>query len=99
MNTGGKYDSEAFKKSIGLNGVGTKAVNALSINFKVTSFRDGQSKSAEFSKGLLIKEYKLVSAPNEKNGTYVEFTPDDSIFKNTILCMNILTRWFGIMRF
>ncbi|MCA0430829.1 MAG: type IIA DNA topoisomerase subunit B [Bacteroidetes bacterium] len=81
MNTGGKYDSEAFKKSIGLNGVGTKAVNALSINFKVTSFRDGQSKSAEFSKGLLTKEYKLVSAPNEKNGTYVEFTPDDSIFK------------------
>jgi topoisomerase-4 subunit B len=81
MNTGGKYDSEAFKKSIGLNGVGTKAVNALSINFKVTSFRDGQSKSAEFSKGLLTKEYKLASAPNEKNGTYVEFTPDDSIFK------------------
>ncbi len=81
MNTGGKYDSEAFKKSIGLNGVGTKAVNALSINFKVTSYRDGQAKSAEFSKGLLTKEYKLASTPNEKNGTYVEFTPDDSIFK------------------
>ena len=54
MNTGGKYDSEAFKKSIGLNGVGTKAVNALSINFKVTAYRDGQSKTAEFSKGELV---------------------------------------------
>jgi len=81
INTGGKYDSEAFKKSIGLNGVGTKAVNALSVNFKVTSFRDGQAKTADFSKGELVKEYKLTSAPNEKNGTYVEFKPDDSIFK------------------
>ena len=80
MNTGGKYDSEAFKKSIGLNGVGTKAVNALSINFKVTAFRDGQSKTAEFSKGELVKEHKLVSS-TEKNGTLVEFRPDDSIFK------------------
>ena len=80
MNTGGKYDSEAFKKSIGLNGVGTKAVNALSINFKVTAFRDGQSKTAEFSKGELIKEHKLTSS-NEKNGTLVEFRPDDTIFK------------------
>ncbi len=81
MNTGGKYDSEAFKKSIGLNGVGTKAVNALSINFKVTAYRDGQAKTAEFSRGELIKEHKLVAAPGEKNGTYVEFRPDDSIFK------------------
>ena len=80
MNTGGKYDSEAFKKSIGLNGVGTKAVNALSTHFKVTSFRDGQAKAAEFSKGELVKEHKLV-ASNEKNGTLVEFRPDDSIFK------------------
>ena len=80
MNTGGKYDSEAFKKSIGLNGVGTKAVNALSINFKVTAYRDGQSKTAEFSKGELVKEHKLVST-TEKNGTMVEFRPDDSIFK------------------
>ena len=80
MNTGGKYDSEAFKKSIGLNGVGTKAVNALSINFKVTAFRDGQSKTAEFSKGELIKEHKLTSS-NEKNGTLVDFRPDDTIFK------------------
>ncbi|MBA3663574.1 MAG: type IIA DNA topoisomerase subunit B [Bacteroidetes bacterium] len=81
MNTGGKYDSEAFKKSIGLNGVGTKAVNALSINFKVTAFRDGQSKTAEFSKGELVKESRLTAAPGEKNGTYVEFRPDDTIFK------------------
>src|SRR3954471_4268638 len=80
MNTGGKYDSLAFKKSVGLNGVGTKAVNALSINFKVTAFRDGQSKTAEFSKGELVKEHRLV-AVKEKNGTYVEFRPDDSIFK------------------
>lgn len=81
MNTGGKYDSEAFKKSIGLNGVGTKAVNALSGSFKVISYRDGQAKTAEFSKGELIKEHRLTSAPNEKNGTYVEFRPDDTIFK------------------
>jgi topoisomerase-4 subunit B len=81
MNTGGKYDSEAFKKSIGLNGVGTKAVNALSINFKVTAFRDGQSKTAEFSKGELVKEHRLVSGTGQKNGTLVEFKPDDSIFK------------------
>jgi topoisomerase IV subunit B len=80
MNTGGKYDSEAFKKSIGLNGVGTKAVNALSVNFKVTAYRDGQAKSAEFSKGELVKEHKLIST-SEKNGTLVEFRPDDSIFK------------------
>jgi len=81
MNTGGKYDSEAFKKSIGLNGVGTKAVNALSLNFKVISYRDGQAKTAEFSKGELVKEHRLTQAPGEKNGTYVEFRPDDSIFK------------------
>jgi len=80
MNTGGKYDSEAFKKSIGLNGVGTKAVNALSINFRVTAYRDGQAKTADFSKGELVKEHRLTQT-NEKNGTYVEFRPDDSIFK------------------
>jgi topoisomerase-4 subunit B len=81
MNTGGKYDSEAFKKSIGLNGVGTKAVNALSNYFKVTAFRDKQAKTAEFSKGELTKDHRLVAAAGEKNGTYVEFKPDDSIFK------------------
>lgn len=80
MNTGGKYDSDAFQKSIGLNGVGTKAVNALSIHFKVIAYRDGQSKAAEFSQGELVKEHKL-QATNEPNGTYVEFRPDDTIFK------------------
>ena len=58
INTGGKYDSEAFKKSIGLNGVGSKAVNALSNNFRVIAYRDGQRKMADFTKGELIKEYK-----------------------------------------
>jgi topoisomerase-4 subunit B len=80
INTGGKYDSEAFKKSIGLNGVGTKAVNALSNNFIVRSFRDGQMKAAEFHRGELTKDYRLQKS-NEPNGTYVEFRPDDSIFK------------------
>lgn len=80
INTGGKYDSEAFKKSIGLNGVGTKAVNALSNSFKVSSFRDGQVKTVEFHRGEIIKEHKLAKS-NEPNGTYVEFKPDDSIFK------------------
>ncbi|MCE3258825.1 MAG: type topoisomerase subunit, partial [Bacteroidetes bacterium] len=80
INTGGKYDSEAFKKSIGLNGVGTKAVNALSNNFKVTSFREGQKKTAEFVRGELMKESKLEKS-TEPNGTYVEFRPDESIFK------------------
>lgn len=81
MNTGAKYDSKTFQKSVGLNGVGTKAVNALSDYFKVTSFRDGVSKSAEFEYGNLI-----VDAPeeksNEQNGTAVSFRPDATIFKN-----------------
>ena len=81
INTGGKYDSEAFQKSVGLNGVGTKAVNALSDNFWVQSIRDGESKSAQFKSGELT-----VDAPIEKitvrNGTKITFTPDESIFKN-----------------
>lgn len=81
INTGAKYDSKAFQKSVGLNGVGTKAVNALSSAFKVTSFRDGKAKTAEFEKGQLVKEYKEV-ATKEQNGTEVSFTPDDSVFKN-----------------
>ncbi len=81
MNTGGKYDSKAFQKSVGLNGVGTKAVNALSSSFMVTSIRDGKSKTAEFEKGILIKEYKEVKS-DEPNGTLVVFTPDESIFRN-----------------
>ncbi len=81
MNTGGKYDSRAFKKSVGLNGVGTKAVNALSSNFKVESTRDGRSKSAEFEQGNLINEEEL-DETSRRRGTKVSFTPDESIFKN-----------------
>lgn len=81
MNTGGKYDSKAFKKSVGLNGVGTKAVNALSTYFKVYAVRDGQKKCAEFERGELIHDHKLEKT-DEENGTYVEFVPDTTIFKN-----------------
>jgi topoisomerase-4 subunit B len=81
INTGAKYDSKAFQKSVGLNGVGTKAVNALSSYFKVTAFRDGKEKSAEFSKGELTKEYKEVKT-DQPNGTLVYFIPDETIFKN-----------------
>ncbi len=80
MNTGGKYDTRAFKKSVGLNGVGTKAVNALSSSFKVLSIRDGKSKSADFELGVLVNEE--MNNSEDKNGTYVEFSPDKSIFKN-----------------
>lgn len=81
MNTGGKYDSKAFKKSVGLNGVGTKAVNALSSYFKVQAFREGQTKLAEFTRGNLDQESKIIIAP-DSNGTLVEFEPDGTIFKN-----------------
>lgn len=81
MNTGGKYDSKAFKKSVGLNGVGTKAVNALSTYFKVQAFREGKSKIAEFETGNLTAESKLIKS-NEGNGTLVEFMPDGTIFRN-----------------
>jgi len=81
INTGGKYDSEAFQKSVGLNGVGTKAVNALSESFIVQSFRDGRCKKAEFCRGILLKEYKE-AATSEKNGTEIVFNPDPEIFKN-----------------
>lgn len=81
MNTGGKYDSRAFKKSVGLNGVGTKAVNALSSYFYVASVRDGQKKSTSFSLGVLQEESPL-EASNERRGTLVEFVPDGTIFKN-----------------
>lgn len=75
MNTGGKYDDRAFKKSVGLNGVGTKAVNALSSSFTVKSFRDGMLKQADFAHGELVKEYDPVPS-SEKNGTMIIFTPD-----------------------
>ncbi len=78
INTGGKYDSVAFQKSVGLNGVGTKAVNALSSHFKVQSFRDGESVSAVFKRAKLTKEEKV--STKEKNGTFVEFVPDIEIF-------------------
>ena len=81
INTGAKYDSKAFQKSVGLNGVGTKAVNALSTYFKVTSVRDGKEKTAEFDKGILTKEHKETTS-KEPNGTLVTFYPDDTVFRN-----------------
>lgn len=79
INTGGKYDSKAFKKSVGLNGVGTKAVNALSSYFKVQAVREGKTKIAEFNRGSIIKDYKI-SDTKETNGTMIEFVPDDKVF-------------------
>jgi topoisomerase-4 subunit B len=81
MNTGGKYDSKAFKKSVGLNGVGTKAVNALSSYFKVESTRDGKSASAEFQQGNLTNQ-DLLDDTSRRKGTKVSFIPDEIIFKN-----------------
>lgn len=81
INTGGKYDSKAFKKSVGLNGVGTKAVNALSTYFKVQSFREGKTKIVEFEKGQISTEHKLQDTI-EPNGTAITFIADDSIFKH-----------------
>ena len=81
MNTGGKYDSLAFKKSVGLNGVGTKAVNALSNYFRVESVRDDKQKAAEFSAGNLVLEEDIVETTKRK-GTKVTFIPDEAIFKN-----------------
>ncbi len=80
MNTGGKYDSKAFQKSVGLNGVGTKAVNALSTYFKVESYREGKAKIAEFEQGNLKKEHR-VKKTKEQDGTFITFQPDNSIFK------------------
>ena len=80
MNTGGKYDTRAFKKSVGLNGVGTKAVNALSAYFKVESTRDGKSKSAEFETGNLVNE-ELLEETTRRRGTKITFIPDEAIFK------------------
>ncbi|RTY95227.1 DNA topoisomerase IV subunit B [Flavobacterium sp. GT3R68] len=81
MNTGGKYDSLAFKKSVGLNGVGTKAVNALSNYFRVESVREDKQKAAEFSAGNLVLEEDIIETTKRK-GTKVTFTPDEAIFKN-----------------
>ncbi|MCK0179324.1 type IIA DNA topoisomerase subunit B [Flavobacteriaceae bacterium S0862] len=81
MNTGGKYDSKAFKKSVGLNGVGTKAVNALSTYFRVESTREGKSASAEFEQGNLTNQ-ELLDDTSRRKGTKVSFVPDELIFKN-----------------
>ncbi|MBR3454207.1 MAG: type IIA DNA topoisomerase subunit B [Bacteroidaceae bacterium] len=80
LNTGGKYDSKAFKKSVGLNGVGTKAVNALSTHFEVRSYRDGKVRIAKFERGVLKHDETLDT--DEENGTYVYFEPDNSLFVN-----------------
>ena len=80
LNTGGKYDSKAFKKSVGLNGVGTKAVNALSSRFEVRSYRDGKVRKAIFEKGLLQSDITEDSV--EENGTYIYFKPDNTLFLN-----------------
>lgn len=81
INTGGKYDSEAFQKSVGLNGIGTKAVNALSGYFMVQSIRDGNAKSVEFSRGNMTKDFP-VEKTSHRNGTLIQFIPDETIFKN-----------------
>ena len=80
LNTGGKYDSKAFKKSVGLNGVGLKAVNAMSTRFEVRSYRDGVVRRAVFSAGVLQTD--TTEKSNEENGTYVSFTPDNKLFRN-----------------
>ncbi|MBP1664311.1 MAG: topoisomerase type subunit region 2 domain protein [Bacteroidetes bacterium] len=88
MNTGGKFDSQAFKKSVGLNGVGTKAVNALSSSFIIQSFREGQSRRAEFEKGLLqTEELEELKA---ENGTLVIFEPDKTLFQNYVYNYDII---------
>ncbi|MBC8054412.1 MAG: type IIA DNA topoisomerase subunit B [Sphingobacteriaceae bacterium] len=81
INTGGKYDSKAFQKSVGLNGVGTKAVNALSATFIVQSYRDGKTKIAEFVRGELVRE-EAEKDTTQRNGTAINFIPDDSIFRH-----------------
>jgi topoisomerase IV subunit B len=81
VNTGAKFDNKAFQKSVGLNGIGTKAVNALSDYFKVTAVREGKEKTAEFKRGVLVKEHKEAKT-GEQNGTLVTFIPDASVFIN-----------------
>jgi Type IIA topoisomerase (DNA gyrase/topo II, topoisomerase IV), B subunit len=79
INTGAKYDSETFQKSVGLNGVGQKAVNALALSYRAQAFRDGQTKLVEFEKGKLKKDSKIAKT-DERNGTLIEFTPDEELF-------------------
>ena len=84
INTGAKYDSEAFKKSVGLNGVGIKAVNALSSQFNIQAFREGKTRDLEFSRGILKKDCKRSYKTVEQDGTELGFRPDEKIFKNLI---------------
>jgi topoisomerase-4 subunit B len=84
MNTGGKYDSKAFKKSVGLNGVGTKAVNALSATFIVQSFREGKSRRAEFVEGKLVNDGGIIDDSTSERGTYVYFVPDSKLFNDYV---------------
>lgn len=79
INTGAKYDSETFQKSVGLNGVGQKAVNALSLSYRAQAVREGKSKLVEFERGKLVKEHRVTNS-DERNGTYIEFTPDEQLF-------------------
>ncbi len=80
LNTGGKYDSKAFKKSVGMNGVGVKAVNFLSTQFEVRSYRDGQVRTAKFEQGILVSD--TTEPTEDENGTYIAFQPDETLFKN-----------------
>ena len=82
INTGAKYDSEAFQKSVGLNGVGIKAVNALSENFQIQAFREGKTKSISFSKAEVTDEMQRARSSKASDGTYLSFSPDDSIFND-----------------
>jgi len=84
MNTGGKYDSKAFKKSVGLNGVGTKAVNALSSSFIVQSFRDGKTRRAEFVEGKLVEDGGIIDDTTSERGTYIYFVPDNKLFTDFV---------------
>ena len=84
MNTGGKYDSKAFKKSVGLNGVGTKAVNALSAKFTVKSFREGLMRSADFELGRLISDSEIISTTEKMSSTFISFEPDGTMFENYV---------------
>ena len=80
LNTGGKYDSKAFKKSVGLNGVGVKAVNALSTHFEVRSYRDGKVRKAVFQRGEMVSD--VTENSQDENGTFIFFEPDDTLFQN-----------------
>ena len=81
LNTGGKYDSKVFKKSVGLNGVGLKAVNALSLHFVAQSFRDGETRRAEFKEGILLSDEATAAPEGTENGTLIEFEPDEKLFR------------------